>query len=375
MNILKYLFLAFIVLELFIPQYELFSSNINLYFILWVILLILLIKNRCKLVNTTLFLSFFFTALLSLRALNLYSLQDFLSFNIYITVFIVSYNLLSKKQFIRVLQTAAFLISIYALFQAFYILPYLKASLHNQDISSMHHLNYILSKRRVFAFFPTANTLAGFLIFALPFTFYFIKGFYKIIYGVVLMLALYFTKSMGAIFCVFVGLINKKLRKKTLLIAPILIVVAALFVIQRSDLLFNNKNYYFNPFFQRYQIWTKSLQIIKSNGLLGLGLGRFPYFYNYNLNEVVNQVRYAHNLFLQFWIECGIIGFLWVALFYMTFFRKAFIFLKNKNKENMLLYISGLTFLIHNLIDFTFYMPQVGIIFFTAFALIHKEYS
>ena len=72
----------------------------------------------------------------------------------------------------------------------------------------------------------------------------------------------------------------------------------------------------------RIQIWKTSYNIIKDNPIIGIGLGNFNNAYtNYLLISVPDPLEYnvikPHNLYLNLWLETGILGliaFLWLII-------------------------------------------------------------
>jgi len=67
--------------------------------------------------------------------------------------------------------------------------------------------------------------------------------------------------------------------------------------------------------------YKKSVEIIKKNWLLGIGLGAFK---GYNNDEFLDWIRYPHNIFLEFQIELGLMG----TIFFLFYLIKTFNVLK-----------------------------------------------
>lgn len=364
-------------LRLLIPDLKPGQLNLGFFFILWVTFILSFSCHRLKFKFSPFLFSLVLILLLSFREMNAFSYQQLLLFFSYLTLFILSYNFLPGKEFVRVLQIVGIIISLYVLFQVGWVFPYLREKFSEQELLSQHHLNYILTRGRAFGLFLNSNSLAGFLIFILPLGFSCLPQMLKYLYLSLLLGGIYLSKSMGAwlilgALSVAGGLQIKKWRKVCFFIFSICLLSLGLIVFQRKELLFNPQNLYFNPFYQRGEIWSRTLKLVSSSPLRGLGLGNFPIYYNLNLPSHLNQTLYAHNLFLQFWSELGILGLLWMMVFYLLFFREIKKLFCENDKIRICLGLGCLSFLIHNLIDFTFYIPKLGIIFWSTWAIFLK---
>ena len=108
---------------------------------------------------------------------------------------------------------------------------------------------------------------------------------------------------------------------------------------------------------RRILVIDTELKIIKEHPLKGVGLGSFS----------LKESRYSHNSYLQIWAETGIIGFmLWLVIVFL--FLKKFFLAKNKT-YNIAIFCAGLTFLIHNLIDFSFFISGVSFLWWVVLGL------
>lgn len=239
---------------------------------------------------------------------------------------------------------------------------------------------YLLSKR-VFFPFVTPNILAGYLIMiislALPFknNIWFIFLFF---------IALIFTKSLGAFVSIllvlglYFYLCDEVPKRKIILLFGIYIAVIFIFFLRAKS------QGFVQPIFStmnRLQYWQDSLVLIKSSPLLGIGIG------NFNLSFT----RYAHNTYLQIGAEMGIIGltsWLWLIILAIAKginnYKTANMLYKSQNIAGTKIttypdYISpglisaSVVFLIHNFIDFSFFLPEVSLIWWTILGLIFSK--
>lgn len=111
----------------------------------------------------------------------------------------------------------------------------------------------------------------------------------------------------------------------------------------------------------RLNYWQDTLRIIKLHPWLGIGPG------NFNLA----QSRYTHNSYLQVWAEMGILGiisFLWLAIAVLKSSLKN---IKNPLHKALTipLLIANVIFLLHNLVDFSFFLPEVSLIWWVILGL------
>jgi O-antigen ligase len=120
---------------------------------------------------------------------------------------------------------------------------------------------------------------------------------------------------------------------------------------------------------QRYKLYGIAWQQIKQNPLLGHGFHTYQYYKSrdHQASYVGDVTRFAHNDYLQLWMETGVFGvvlfimlFIVMVYFLITLFNK----ISNREKTIMLAIISGLTsFYVHALVDFVFYVPFLLLMF------------
>jgi len=256
-----------------------------------------------------------------------------------------------KNSVIVCIVLAGFVISLTAIYQYFFGFQNLLIYAAKKGVSDPFVLDYI-GRRRPFYPFVTPNILAGYLGMIIPLIF---TQKHKPWLIIPLSFALLLTKSMGALLSLFLGLIiylylKGNLKKKGILFLVVLLIIItgvliSRYVAQKSHTL---------PMFSvimRLNYWEETLRIIKIHPWLGTGLG------NFNLI----QSRYAHNSYLQVWAEAGILGivsFLWLMI---AVFKKGF--------RNLSLTTASAVFLMHNFVDFTFFLPEVSLIWWILLGL------
>jgi len=257
-----------------------------------------------------------------------------------------------------------FLISFYQYFTNWNLLAaYLKPNIH-----------------RLTAVFPQPNMLA--LLIAPLSSFLFVyaleikkRAYYlPAILGFLLILA---TKSQGALIAIIISLLfyfllKRSYRKFTLIILALIIVVFTLFSSPRQY--FNNlKQQVFNPgeglritsLEIRSHLWQSSIEGIKDNYLLGTGLNSFKKtIANYHNISWIEIYPHSHNIFLNIYLELGLLG----LLVFIFIIKQIFISLKETLKQNNKIFypltLAWLTALIHSLVDLPYFKNDLSILFF-----------
>jgi len=290
----------------------------------------------------------------SINKLN--SLMGLYNYVIYLLSFIAAASL-SPKDRIRLIQTifiAGFIISLAALYQYFFGFANLANYMAKNKVADPFALDYI-SRRRIFSPFVTPNALGGYLAMILPLALINKNRPWLIM---PISLALILTGSLGAILSLFLGLIiymNLKggPRKRTAFAFSGLLIAIGLIFVTRSITLKTHTAPGFSAL-MRLDYWRETLKIIWHVPLTGLGLG------NFNLA----QARYAHNSYLQIWAEMGILGILAYLLLVFRSLKSGFNKLKLGEEKNYTITLITVIaiFLTHNLIDFTFFLPEVATI-------------
>ncbi len=119
----------------------------------------------------------------------------------------------------------------------------------------------------------------------------------------------------------------------------------------------------------RMDIYKNSISIFKNNSL-GIGLGRFRIYYNEHFGQ---DIHHAHNVYLQFLVEIGIIALIVFILVVFWLFKTSFT-AKTKNeylhsiKTGLLLGIIAL--LVQGMVEYPFYSEQISILFWAFVGII-----
>ncbi|HPT39211.1 MAG TPA: O-antigen ligase family protein [Candidatus Omnitrophota bacterium] len=273
----------------------------------------------------------------------------------------VSLSEKNKLLTIRTLILAGLAVSLLSLYHYFFgfshVLDYSSAN----NLTSPFILDYLQRKR---AFFPfvTPGALGGYLAMIFFLVLACKNRFWP---AGLIFTALLLTKSLGAFLSLLCALVvylgvQGKLKKNHFRILAGLLLLLIIMIVWRSS----TQKEHLQPVFSalmRINYWQESLAIIKGHPFVGIGLG------NFNLPNS----RYAHNAYLQIWAEMGILGlasFLWMIAVIFRNCLKKLAQLPDKKQIAGLLAASSV-FLIHNLFDFTFFLPEIALVWWVILGL------
>ena len=326
------------------------------------------------------FLLLFFLAIITSAFFSLnpfLSLQKLPKFLSYFFIFYVTYyaGRAEKKRIMLTLILAATCASLYAIYW-FYL-----GSLNLLEYMQEQKIIYpfaqeLLGRRRAFIPYVLPSMLAGYLIMILPLSLGYLSNeekscfrkfsLKKVLLPLIVLpivLALLLTKSVGAFLSMFLSLLitivlSRKFNKKLSFSLLILLLAFTSIFILRSY----KTEYFTTPVFsihRRITYWQKALSTISKHPFRGVGLANLPFI----------QSQFSHNSYLQIWAEMGLLG----IVSFLGFLYKPFKAIRPKRLVTDKLYagllIANLGFLIHNLVDFSFFLPEVCIFWWIIVAL------
>ncbi len=241
-------------------------------------------------------------------------------------------------------------------------------------------------KMRIYSTLENPNVLGEYILLVLPVTIGLMwkkKGILpKLVYGgfaAIMGLALILTFSRGcwigiiAAAGVFVTFAAGKLWGLALIVLPIIPMILPQSIINRflsiGDMSDSSTSY-------RVYIWMGTLLMLKDFWLSGIGPGTEAFtqvypFYSYS--AIV--APHSHNLFLQIWVESGIVGLLSFAILLVVFARKMAQGTKIGGKYSDLsvtmvaIGAAIIGFLMQGMFDNCFYNYRVFMIFWSVLAL------
>jgi len=284
-----------------------------------------------------------------------------------ISIFLIMASLDRKKQ-IRIVHTLVFagvIISILAIYQYFFGFRHILDYMRRQGISSSFAIDYI-ERKRVFFPFVTPNALAGYLSLILFLCFLEAEA---IFIAPLILFTLLLSKSVGAFLSLTVCLLfllsfdRKAWTKKILPIFWVVPLILIIILLMR----FGSPGYHRHPLFSavmRLDYWLESTKIILRHPLAGIGPGNFNLVFS----------RYAHNSYLQLWAEAGVftfLGFFWIIFKALQIGLKKIKEGRGKESfEGLMLLCSALVFIIHNLIDFSLFLPEISLLWWAILGML-----
>lgn len=128
--------------------------------------------------------------------------------------------------------------------------------------------------------------------------------------------------------------------------------------------------------FNRLLWWKGAVNMIKDHPLRGVGLGNFGNMYLVYKTGGLNSI-YAHNQYLQLWSEIGIFSLLfWLGGIY-TVLRTSMVRLPGQEPQkqymSLALVCSTCGLLFYNLIDYSFSIPAIAIIWWVLLGLLRPN--
>jgi len=234
---------------------------------------------------------------------------------------------------------------------------------------------------RLSGFYLSANFLAMYLSPILILSLYLFSVFKERKYRIgllfvyfLLSFVIYLTYSYGAwlgLLIAFLFILLKQKNKKILLIFSLLVILVS--VIQIPSYKFQGFLDLSYPSLQsRLVIWQSAFEILKDNLVFGIGLGMFQEYYLAYQDMFLPYPEWAvpqpHNIFLAFWLQAGLlgfVGFVWLLVYF---------FIKTNPSHVLGSVLIGLMvyILIHGLIDTTYFKNDLSVIFWLVIALGYK---
>jgi O-antigen ligase len=317
------------------------------------------------------------------------TVSELLRFLTYIGIFfLIINNTKNKKQFSFIINTIIFLGSFISIFGIIQKYSY-SGRVYWFDASG--------SAPTPFGPFVNRNNFAGYINMIIPLSLGYslvdmplAKRLIYIFSTGVMSLALFLSESRaGILVCIlaiaFLLLLfrsKEEMKNRTKYIFLLFIIVFCLFIafvdmgaiLARFHTLF--KEEVFVVFGHGYS-WLNILRIWQDYPVFGIGLGSFGSISNMFKTEATQVLStYAHNDYLQLLSETGILGFSFLTIFFILYFKSVVKkWLSRHNSFVVCLSLGGLASvfatLIYSLLDFNLHIPANTLLFFIIMALVY----
>jgi len=329
--------------------------------------------------------------------LNIYphnGIEELLKLSSYIGLFLFVINKIEKKwQFDIVINSIIFLgftISLFALIQK-YSFP-----------DRIYWFDPPKSAGSSFGPFFNRNSFAGYIDMVMPLTLGYSltemglsrRFIYWSSFGV-MNLALFLSLSRAGILvysmaifflllCLWLKNRYSAAEMKTGYIWLFIIACLLVFLLEARSVLARFNGFFSDDFFIIFghgYSWIDILKMWRNFPFLGAGLGTFGSIsgmYKASLSQA--SFTYAHNDYLQLLSETGLVGFILVALFFISYFNCVIKFwLKTNSPYIFYVTLGGISsiigMLVYSMLDFNLHIPANAILFFIIMGLIYKLVS
>ncbi|MBF0386736.1 MAG: O-antigen ligase family protein [Candidatus Omnitrophica bacterium] len=282
------------------------------------------------------------------------------------------------KLFLYFILACAFVSSFYGI-QEFFLLSARQPQAADLVTAEYNHsLYYILQNRRATSFLGWPNSLAGYLLLILPFA-----GL-----SIVTARSLWRRLTLGVVFAVLVGcllvtfsflgwfnfllataillpfMIRRYVPRMNVWLKCSLIVLGAVFI-GLFIIVIMRKNFA-GSILPRLEYYSQAWRLIQERPWEGFGFGSFGLASRFMVDSVNSFTNYVHNVYLQWWVECGVLGLAGILALVGVFIKCArrVLWYFNDGEAGFiaLAVVWGLTaFFIDNCCSFTFTKPNIAV--------------
>lgn len=174
------------------------------------------------------------------------------------------------------------------------------------------------------------------------------------------MIAIVLSRSDGAMVAVVIGILvalcGTRWRWLVLTVAGSSLIIAFMIPATRAILLLQDTSGQV-----RLVLWQGTLTALYHHPWFGAGLGGFPALYaQYKLTRHVELLLYPHNIFLDFWIEFGLLGLIWLGLTLIWFFVTAG---RVRSSQSRVIMATMVCILIYGLVDVPYFKNDLAVLF------------
>lgn len=248
--------------------------------------------------------------------------------------------------------------------------------------------------RRLISVYGSPNGVGLYLGRCLPFALAYMllaprgswRWLYAVLSGVVMLVAVLLSQSRGAILfglpaALVMLLVFWRGRRAVL---PVLVGLAGIVIVlvPLSLVLPRLTDLFGDTFAFRRHLWYSSVRLIEERPITGVGLDQFLYWYRsrYLLPEAWEEPNLSipHNILLNFWVNLGVFGVLWLAVvqgwFWRALWRIRQVFSRDPLLFAILVGLAGsmADVLAHGLVDVGYFAINLAFVFFLLLALLQR---
>ncbi|MBI2475604.1 O-antigen ligase family protein [Candidatus Uhrbacteria bacterium] len=192
------------------------------------------------------------------------------------------------------------------------------------------------------------------------------------IFIILFLLAIIFAQSEAALASIIVtgimmGIMHHKFRKPTIVISCLALLI--IFSIPTTRVFLINKILLQDYSGQvRLSQWKETVELLKDHPIAGAGLSQYPNALKpYHKDTQYEIFQYPHNIFLNIWVELGLLGLLTFFYFiYLTF--QTF-----RSFPTFFLFFPFLQIFLHGLVDVPYFKNDLAVLIWTLIALFYVE--
>lgn len=188
--------------------------------------------------------------------------------------------------------------------------------------------------------------------------------------GIIMLLltTIIMAKTEGAVISVLVAtffiLMFTKYRK-FIIISTLIIILLIFLIPQTRDYIVTLITFKDVSGDVRIALWQGTLRLIKNHPIFGAGLAGFPELYKqYKEAKHVEISLYPHNIFLNFWVETGILGLISLIWIIVNYFREGFRKYSLRTKHYSLILLAVMIcILVYGLVDAPYFKNDLSCLF------------